>query len=61
MGERMRIEPGYTRTHNGQLKHAQQRDVVTSHIFADAFKTQRVLHAAIESARHRAPVTVDDL
>jgi predicted dehydrogenase len=29
--------------------------------FADALKTQRVLHAAIESARNRAPVTVDDL
>jgi predicted dehydrogenase len=29
--------------------------------FADALKTQRVLHAAIESARHRAPVTVEDL
>lgn len=26
--------------------------------FADALRTQRVLHAAIESARHRAPVTV---
>ena len=24
--------------------------------FADALKTQRVLHAAIESARHRTPV-----
>jgi predicted dehydrogenase len=29
--------------------------------FADALETQRVLHAAIESARHRAPVAVDDL
>ena len=29
--------------------------------FADALKTQRVLHAAIESARNRAPVTVEDL
>ena len=29
--------------------------------FADALKTQRVLHAAIESARNRAPITVDDL
>ena len=29
--------------------------------FADALKTQRVLHAAIESARNRAPVTVADL
>ena len=27
-------------------------------MFADALQTQRVLHAAIESARHRAPVTV---
>jgi predicted dehydrogenase len=26
--------------------------------FADALRTQRVLHAAIESARHRTPVTV---
>jgi predicted dehydrogenase len=26
--------------------------------FADALRTQRVLHAAIESARHRAPVTI---
>jgi predicted dehydrogenase len=29
--------------------------------FADALKTQCVLHAAIESARNRAPVTVEDL
>ena len=29
--------------------------------FADALKTQRVLHAAIESARHHAPVAVGDL
>lgn len=29
--------------------------------FADALKTQRVLHAAIESARNRAPVDVDDV
>ena len=29
--------------------------------FADALETQRVLHAAIESARNRAPVTVADI
>lgn len=29
--------------------------------FADALKTQKVLHAAIESARHRSPVTISDL
>jgi predicted dehydrogenase len=29
--------------------------------FTDALATQRVLHAAIESARHRAPVTVADI
>jgi predicted dehydrogenase len=29
--------------------------------FADALQTQRVLHAAIESARHRAPVEVDSV
>jgi len=29
--------------------------------FADALKTQRVLHAAIQSARHRAPVDVADV
>lgn len=29
--------------------------------FADALKTQRVLHAAIESARHRSPVDVADV
>lgn len=29
--------------------------------FADAVRTQRVLHAAIVSARERGPVTVDDL
>ncbi len=29
--------------------------------FADALKTQRVLHAAIESARNRAPVDVADV
>jgi predicted dehydrogenase len=29
--------------------------------FADALQTQRVLHAAIESARNRAPVTVADI
>ena len=29
--------------------------------FADALKTQRVLHAAVESARNRAPVDVADL
>ncbi|HVM21373.1 MAG TPA: Gfo/Idh/MocA family oxidoreductase [Egibacteraceae bacterium] len=29
--------------------------------FADALQTQRVLHAAIESARNRAPVNVDDI
>jgi predicted dehydrogenase len=29
--------------------------------FADALQTQRVLHAAIESARNRAPITVADL
>jgi predicted dehydrogenase len=27
--------------------------------FADALQTQRVLHAAIQSARERAPVTID--
>ena len=26
--------------------------------FADALKTQRVLHAAIESARHRVPINL---
>jgi predicted dehydrogenase len=26
--------------------------------FADALKTQKVLHAAIESARHRSPITI---
>ena len=29
--------------------------------FADALVTQRVLHAAIESARHRAPVALSDI
>ena len=29
--------------------------------FADALITQRVLHAAIESARHRAPVTIAEI
>ena len=29
--------------------------------FADALKTQKVLHAAIESARHRSPITISDL
>jgi hypothetical protein len=29
--------------------------------FTDALATQCVLHAAIESARHRAPVTVADI
>ena len=29
--------------------------------FADALQTQRVLHAAIESARHRAPVALADI
>jgi predicted dehydrogenase len=29
--------------------------------FADALKTQRVLHAAIASARNRAPVNVDEI
>ena len=29
--------------------------------FADALKTQRVLHAAITSARDRAPVNVDEV
>ncbi len=29
--------------------------------FADALKTQRVLQAALESARHRSPVAIDDL
>jgi predicted dehydrogenase len=29
--------------------------------FADALQTQRVLQAAIESARHRAPVEVDSV
>jgi predicted dehydrogenase len=29
--------------------------------FADALRTQRVLHAAIESARRRAPVDIDDV
>ena len=28
--------------------------------FADALKTQKVLHAAIESARQRTPITIDD-
>jgi predicted dehydrogenase len=29
--------------------------------FADALVTQRVLHAAIESARHRAPVALSEI
>jgi hypothetical protein len=29
--------------------------------FADALQTQRVLHAAIASARHRAPVDLADI
>ncbi len=29
--------------------------------FADALRTQRVLHAAIESARERTPITIDQL
>ncbi|MGA9277413.1 Gfo/Idh/MocA family protein [Ilumatobacter sp.] len=29
--------------------------------FADALKTQQVLHAAIESARHHAPVPISDI
>lgn len=28
--------------------------------FADALRTQRVLHAAIESARHRTPISLDE-
>jgi predicted dehydrogenase len=29
--------------------------------FADALITQRVLHAAIESARHRSPVAIAEV
>jgi predicted dehydrogenase len=35
--------------------------VVAMPDFADALRTQQVLHAAIESARHRAPVHVADV
>ncbi|CAN5482792.1 Gfo/Idh/MocA family oxidoreductase [soil metagenome] len=38
-----------------------QQPLVAMPDFADALQTQRILHAAIESARHRAPITVADI
>jgi len=38
-----------------------KKPVVPMPDFADAFETQRVLHAAIESARHRCPIKLSDV
>jgi predicted dehydrogenase len=40
---------------------AGQKPVVPLPDFADAYETQKVLHAAIESARHRTPIKLSEI